>query len=148
MKEAVFVVHGWLLIAAWSDLKSRRVSNKWCLIGAGAALGLLLARLAVTDHRWLVVFDRLTGAVLVSSILFAGALLRRGGIGMGDVKVFFVLGLFLGADTAFAILVTTLIIALAAGAVQIVRGKLRGKDRLPLCPYAYVALIVAVLGGW
>ncbi len=143
----IIFVNSWLFCAAWSDFKSRRVSNRWILYGIGVGLCFLAAKLIFGKEGWLLLADRCLGAFLSSSILFAGGQIRRGGIGMGDVKVFFVLGLFFGLEQVFTLLLITLVAALIVGTVQIVCRKIGRKDRFPLCPYAYASLVFAVLGG-
>lgn len=141
-------VNSWLLAAAWSDHKSRKVSNRWILYGLSAAFVFSAVELVLDSEKMLLFVDRLFGVIAGSGILFAGAMFCRGGIGMGDVKVFLVLGLFWGADTVFAILLITLILALIAGGMQIICGRAGRKARLPLCPFAYVAMILTVLCGF
>ena len=76
------------------------------------------------------------------------ALARPGGMGMGDVKLAGVLGLFLGAAVAPAILVA-LVTGVAVGGVVIARvGAAAGrKTAVPFGPFLALGGIVAVLAG-
>lgn len=143
---AVMFTHSWLMYAGWSDHKYRKVSNRWIIYGFGAGVLFLTIRAVGSPAGWKIVLDGVCGAFLGSGILFAGAMLRPGGIGMGDVKAFFVLGIFFGAETSFAILAVTLVLALLVGGMGIICRKNSRTDRFPLCSFAYVALIVVVLG--
>ena len=73
-------------------------------------------------------------------------MIRKGGIGMGDVKLFFVLGLFCGTERVVVLLMLTLVFALIVGVARMILGKMGGKDRLPLGPFAYLAMIFVIFG--
>lgn len=139
-------------------------------------LGLVLVTLLVPvtlidlDHR--IIPNRLTGPAAVAAVaigfaldpsgetgrLIAGAvggglfllaaLARPGGMGMGDVKLVAVLGLFLGSALAPALLVA-LLAGSVVGAVIIARqGAAAGrKTAVPFGPFLALGGIVAVLVG-
>lgn len=140
------VLNGWLFCAAYTDWKCNRIANRWIVVGLCAGIVVVTAGVMVWEYGWPEVTDRILGACLGSGILFGGSLIRRGGIGMGDVKLFFVLGLFGGTERVFFLLLLTLVCALAVGAGRMLFGRMDRKDRLPLGPFAYVAMILMILG--
>ena len=143
----LFFTHVWLLGAAWTDLKYRKVSNRWCLYGVIAATVLLIVQSTPEKGGLAFLLDRILGALFASGFLMLGTLIRRGGIGMGDVKVFFVLGLLLGAARVGIVLFLTLVTALVVAAVGLVIKRMNRKYALPLCTFAYIAMAAVFLIG-
>ena len=144
----VFFTHMWLLGAAWTDLKYRKVSNRWCLCGVIVATVLLIVQSTPEKGGLAFLLDRILGALFAGGFLLLGTLIRRGGIGMGDVKVFFVLGLLLGVARVGIVLFLTLVIALIIAAIGLISKRMSRKYQLPLCTFAYIAMTaMCLLGG-
>jgi leader peptidase (prepilin peptidase)/N-methyltransferase len=77
------------------DLEHFRIPNRILIVTLWAGLPLLLLA-AVADHRWHDFRDGLLGGVIGLALLLAIHLVSPRGMGMGDVKLAGVLGLFLG----------------------------------------------------
>ena len=88
------------------DLDRRIIPNR--LTGAAAAVALVLVALVDPSSAP----ERLAAAGLAGGAFLAVALASPAGMGMGDVKLVAVLGLYLGATVAVAV-----VVALAAGTV-------------------------------
>lgn len=143
----IVLAHIWLLGAAWTDLKCRKVSNRWCLCGVIAATVLLIVQSILEKDGLTFLIGRILAALFAGGFLLLGTVIRRGGIGMGDVKVFFVLGLLLGAERVGMMLFLTLVAALIIAAVGLISRKMSRKYQLPLCTFAYIAMVVLCLGN-
>jgi prepilin signal peptidase PulO-like enzyme (type II secretory pathway) len=91
--------------------------------------------------------EYLTGALIISAPLLIIAIITKRGVGGGDVKLFFALGLFLGWKltllTAFLSFVSGGLIA----AVLIAAKKAGRKTELPLGPPVCAAAVIATLFG-
>ena len=143
----VLFTHIWLLSAAWTDFKYRKVSNRWCLFGFIVAMILVITR-SISEGSGLAFFlGRIFGALFASGFLLLGALIRRGGIGTGDVKVFFVLGLLLGLEDVGIVLFLTLVISLMVAAFGLINRRISRRYALPLCTFAYFAVMCVCLFG-
>jgi leader peptidase (prepilin peptidase) / N-methyltransferase len=131
-----------LVPAALIDLEYRIIPNK--LTGAGAllALGLGTALDPAGEPT------RLIAGAAAGGFLLAAALAYPGGMGMGDVKLAGVMGLFLGAAVAPAILIA-LVSGVALGAVVVARKGARAgrKTAVPFGPFLALGGIVAVFAG-
>jgi len=131
-----------LVPAALIDLEYRIIPNK--LTGAGAllALGLGTALDPAGEPT------RLIAGAAAGGFLLAAALAYPGGMGMGDVKLAGVMGLFLGAAVAPAILIA-LLSGVSVGAVILARkGTQAGrKTAVPFGPFLALGGIVAVFAG-
>ncbi len=131
-----------LVPAALIDLEHRIIPNK--LTGAGAllALGLGTALDPAGEPT------RLIAGAAAGGFLLAAALAYPGGMGMGDVKLAGVMGLFLGAAVAPAILIA-LLSGVLLGAVIVARKGTRAgrKTAVPFGPFLALGGIVAVFAG-
>jgi leader peptidase (prepilin peptidase)/N-methyltransferase len=89
----------------------------------------------------------LAGAALGGGLFFAIAVLSRGGMGGGDVKLIAMIGAFLGWQ---AVLLTTFLAAVAGGAVGLFLILFFGKGRkyaVPFGPFLSAAALVCLLWG-
>lgn len=95
--------------AARSDLRTRRVGNRWLAMGAALALGLHAAATAaglpsLAGARW---WSPLAGAVTGLALMLPMYLLRA--TGGADVKLIAVVGAFLGASAVTTAFIYTLL---------------------------------------
>jgi leader peptidase (prepilin peptidase)/N-methyltransferase len=126
-----------LVFIAWFDLLTRRIPN---VVVVPAAIAAIVLRIA---------FDRdgLLECVLAGAIAFAVflvlALLVRGGLGMGDVKLAALIGVLLGRDAATALILGAFLGGVA-GLVLIVRGASR-RTSLAYGPYLAAGAVVVIL---
>ena len=125
------------------DLRSYRLPNRVLVPGTVVGL-LLLAGGALPDGR----IGDMPAAVAVglgySVALLIPALLTRGAIGMGDVKLAFLLGLFAGYhgwETAVAALAAAFLLAGAVGVLLLALRRITRHDHLPFGPFM-------VAGAW
>ena len=91
---------------------------------------------------------RLIAGVAAALFFFVAVLARPGGMGMGDVKLAGVLGLFLGSSVAVGLLVA-LIAGTAIGAVIMARKGVHAgrKTAVPFGPFLALGGVVAILAG-
>jgi leader peptidase (prepilin peptidase)/N-methyltransferase len=128
--------------AAFIDLEHRIIPNKITALGALLALVLGLALDPGGEP------ERLIAAAAAGGFLLVAALAYPGGMGMGDVKLAGMMGLFLGSAVAPAILVA-LVAGVCLGAVVIARkGAQAGrKTAVPFGPFLALGALVAVFVG-
>lgn len=145
--EAIRVVLGLLLVTALVpitliDLDTRRIPNAITLPAGVAALAAGLA----LDIDF--VPEQLIAAAAAFAFFFLAALLYPRGMGMGDVKLAAVLGLYLGRAVAPAIFIA-LIAGVVVGIVIIARlGQAAGrKTAVPFGPFLALGGIVAFFVG-
>ena len=82
-----------LIIITVSDIKYMLIPDKILVVFAGV---FLVERIFIPLTPW---WDSLLGAVIGFSLLLVIALVSKGGMGGGDIKLFAVLGLVLGTKT-------------------------------------------------
>jgi len=145
--SAAKVVLGLVLIAilvpiALIDLEHRIIPNK---ITLPAALAAVAIGAALDLHG---VPEQLIAGAGAGGFLLFFALAYPRGMGMGDVKVAFVLGLFLGRSVAVALLVGVLSATLVGAAVIARVGIERGrKTPVPFGPFLALGGVVAMFAG-
>lgn len=121
-----------------SDLRARVVPN--AALVAGAVVAVLL--ITVTEPGAFA--DRGLAAMGAGGFLLAPALLRPESMGMGDVKLAAVLGLYLGVAVAAAMLVAFLA-GTISGVVMILRhGPRARRMAIPFVPYMAFGALVAI----
>lgn len=106
---------------------------------------LLVLALCFSPFLPALLLNRLFAAVIGGGILLLLAIITKGGIGGGDIKLLFVLGLWLGTDK---LLFTLFLGFLSGGLVSAVllHGKIkRPKDTIAYGPYFALGAIVALL---
>jgi leader peptidase (prepilin peptidase)/N-methyltransferase len=124
------------------DLEHRIIPNALTALGAVLALAIGLALDPAGEPA------RLIAGAAAGGFLLAAALAYPGGMGMGDVKLAAVMGLFLGAAVAPALLVA-LLAGVALGVVVIARKGARAgrKTAVPFGPFLAVGALVGVFAG-
>jgi leader peptidase (prepilin peptidase) / N-methyltransferase len=130
-----------LVVLAAIDLQERVIPNR---IVVPAAAIVLVAQLAFYPDRageWIV------SALGAALFLFIPAVIKRGAIGMGDVK----LAVLLGAATGYAVLpaLTFGFLALVPVAIYMLfrEGSAARKKYLPLGPFLALGTLVVLLSG-
>ncbi|MCW3032638.1 MAG: leader peptidase (prepilin peptidase) / N-methyltransferase [Solirubrobacteraceae bacterium] len=124
------------------DLETRLIPNKLTLPGAVLALALGLALDPGGEP------SRLIAAAAAGGFLLLAALAYPGGMGMGDVKLAGVMGLFLGSAVAPALLIALLAGTLVGAVIIARKGASAGrKTAVPFGPFLALGAIVAVFAG-
>jgi leader peptidase (prepilin peptidase)/N-methyltransferase len=131
-----------LVPAAAIDLEHRIIPNR--LMGFAAVLALALG-LALDPSGEP---ERLLAAAAAGGFLLVAALAYPGGMGMGDVKLAGVMGLFLGRSVAPAIMIALLSGVLAGVAIIAVKGAHEGRrTKVPFGPFLALGAVVACYAG-
>ncbi|MFN8161225.1 MAG: prepilin peptidase [Solirubrobacterales bacterium] len=125
-----------------TDLDQRIIPTR-ILLG-GAAVG--LAIVGVSDPAS--IGERAIAAAAAGGLLFLAALAYPAGMGLGDVKLAAVMGLYLGRSVAPAIFVALLAGSLVGIALIVRHGAARGrKMAIPFGPFLALGGVVAMLAG-
>jgi leader peptidase (prepilin peptidase) / N-methyltransferase len=131
-----------LVAVALIDLEHRIIPNKITLPAAIAALGIgLVTRPSGVE-------EQLIAGAAAGGFLLLFALLYPRGMGMGDVKLAAVLGLFLGRSVAVAVLVAVIAGTIVGAAIMARVGVEQGrKTAVPFGTFLGFGGVVAVLAG-
>jgi leader peptidase (prepilin peptidase)/N-methyltransferase len=124
-----------------TDLERRIIPNKVLIVAA--VLGVAIA--AIGDPASLP--ERAIAAVAAGGLLFLAALAYPRGMGMGDVKLAAVMGLFLGRNVAPAILAALLAGSLVGLAMIARHGAAARKRAIPFGPFLALGGVAGLLAG-
>ena len=130
-----------LVVLTAIDLERRVLPNAIVLPAIAVALP---AQLLLAPDRWLEWTLAAGGAALV---LCFPLVLGRAGIGMGDVKLAFLLGLVLGQGVMLAILVASLAVLPVALILLARHGGAAMRMGVPFGPVLGLGAVVALLAG-
>jgi leader peptidase (prepilin peptidase)/N-methyltransferase len=124
------------------DIDHQIIPNKLTILGAVLAPAILLLTRPedIPEH--------LIAAFAASGFLLLAIMIRPGGMGLGDVKLAFVLGLFLGRNVIPALFVAFLAGSLIGGVIMARVGVAKGrKVKVPFGPFLALGGIVALYAG-
>jgi leader peptidase (prepilin peptidase) / N-methyltransferase len=131
-----------LVPAALIDLEHRIIPNRLTAAGALLALGLGTALDPSGEP------GRLIAGAAAAGFLLLAALAYPGGMGMGDVKLAGVMGLFLGAAVAPALLIALLAGVLLGAVIVARKGARQGrKTAVPFGPFLALGGVAAIFVG-
>lgn len=130
-----------LLIISAVDLESKKIPNLFTgVIFAWA----LLWQIIDPACTWI---DAALGLMAGGGITLLVALVSRGGMGGGDVKLLAVLGFLTGWLDLLLIFILAVLIGAAAGIFLIVFRKKTGKTAIPFGPFIALSYIIVVFWG-
>lgn len=130
-----------LMAVTLTDLERRIIPNR--ILAVAAVLGVVVA--ATTDPSSLP--ERAIAAAAAGGLLFLAALAYPRGMGLGDVKLAAVMGLFLGRNVAPAILVALLAGSVVGLAMIARHGAEARKQAIPFGPFLALGGVVGLLAG-
>lgn len=152
---ALFFLFSILLVVLFIDLKHMIIPNGLVLLGmAGGALvavyNLFFPFPLYQPSQW---YTPLIGMVSASGILFIVALIglliygNDGAMGMGDVKLFIPIGLFLGWKLALLSLFFSVMLGGITCLVLLISRVVNRKSAVPFGPFIVVGTFIAALFG-
>jgi leader peptidase (prepilin peptidase)/N-methyltransferase len=130
-----------LVAAAETDLEHRIIPNR--LVATSAVVAIVLW--AIVDPGRLP--GNLIAGAAAGGFLLAAAVVYPAGMGMGDVKLAGVMGLYLGASVAPALFVGFAAGAVLGIAIVLARGTSARKQGVPFGPFLAVGGIVGLMYG-
>lgn len=130
-----------LVVVTLTDLERRIIPNKVLLVSAPLAVAIGL----VLDPGG--ELERLIAGIAAGALLLLIALIYPRGMGMGDVKLVAVMGLYLGRAVAPALLIGIAAGALVGLGLILTKGAAARKQAIPFGPYLALGGIVGALWG-
>lgn len=145
-----------LIVIFFIDLDHQIIPNELVIVGliGGAILffyNLFLPFQIYADNHW---WNPLLGLVVGSGFLFVvsliGSAIYKGDevMGMGDVKLFAPIGLFLGWRMTLLALYISVLIGGSSSLMLIFLGKANRKSMIPFGPFIVIGVFVTIMWGW
>lgn len=130
-----------LVVLSAIDLERRVLPNAIVLPAIAVALP---AQLLLAPGRWL---EWTLAAIGAALLLLLPLLAGRAGVGMGDVKLAFLLGVVLGEDVVLAVVVASLAVLPVALALLARHGGAALRMGVPFGPFLALGAVVVLLAG-
>lgn len=137
--------------AAYTDIKRRMITNPLMMSGAVLWLMYVLIQAAGEASIYMILIRSLAGAAVCGTLLFLSGFLGRGGLGMGDIKLFLFTGALYGVEGGLYILLLTTALMLAAAGLKTVIQKTkhgssykRYEKGYPMAPFALAGLLIYI----
>lgn len=143
--EMVFL---WLVPIALVDGKEQIIPHGLTI--PGFAGWILLVLTAVTLGRsslGSVLLFSLGGCLMGGGVFLLCRLFSRGGVGMGDIRVFAILGLLYGLNATFSIVFFTIVLMSLYGLVAVLCRKLGMKSQVPMGPFILASYVLCCVLG-
>ena len=106
---------------------------------------LILVLLVNMNEGLAVLFQSLAGGIAGGVIFLLCYLISRGQLGAGDVKLAFVLGLYMTGQRIMGVLVYGILICCVYSIVQLLRKKIGMKDGVALVPFLYIGMLITLI---
>lgn len=130
-----------LLIVTFIDLDHQIIPDVITVPGIVAGL---FASLFLTPIG---VFNALIGTFLGGGLFFLVAVLSRGGMGGGDIKLIAMIGAFLGWQAVLVTIFLSALLGAGVGLCLIILKKKGRKDPVPFGPFLAIGAIMAMVWG-
>lgn len=135
------ILLGGLCLAAYMDLRDRRISNRWT-VSMCCAGSLLLVPEIGRSGNWTGISEAAAGFLLGGGLSLGCYLLFRGGIGAGDVKLFAVTGLCVGGTEILSVMALSVFLAAGGCVMLLVSGRAGRDTRVPYAPFVFLAVLI------
>jgi leader peptidase (prepilin peptidase)/N-methyltransferase len=130
-----------LLIVALIDLDHRIIPNIITLPGMAVGVGLSMGVLPLAP------LASLFGLMIGGAIFYLIALVSKGGMGGGDIKLIAMIGAFLGLQGGLFTIFASALLGSVVGLMLMLLGKRGRKDRVPFGPFLSFGAILFMLCG-
>lgn len=138
----VLIVVMVLCTAVISDLVYMIIPDRLLLTGSGAAAAVKMA-----DELHSELFSSAWQALLVFTLLYIFALLTKGGLGGGDIKLFAFIAFAIGWQAAVLTIFLAAVAGTTWGIFRLCTKKLNRKQLFPFAPFIAFACITAIFTG-
>lgn len=143
--NVLFVI---LLICSYVDLKKQIIPNKILLVSLPVKVVISIMEFFILPETFIpMLFSSVIGAVLGIGLLFIVSLMSKGGLGMGDVKLFGAIGFIIGFYGMYNTLFYGAIIITLFAAVGMILKKINRKSQIPFGPFVFAGYLAVVLMG-
>ncbi|NLL05176.1 MAG: prepilin peptidase [Clostridiaceae bacterium] len=139
-----------LLLApvAYIDFKSKTIPNKLLLAGLFGRIIFYVIEMFTKNREILDIFvSDLKGVLFGGGVFLLGAIIAKNSIGMGDVKLYGVIGFYSGYMGTMASMLFSLFICFIASVILLISRKKGRKDTLPLAPFVLAGTFLVVILG-
>ena len=137
---------GILMIASYHDYRSHRIPNTLILFALGLRFILYLIELLLYPEFIMEIFlGDLVGMIFAGGIFLIAGLISKGSIGMGDIKILGIMGLYQGFSGVIGSIFFTLLFTFFLSLALLLIKKKKRKSTIPFAPSMLVGTFLAIL---
>lgn len=130
-------------ICAFIDYKEMLIPNRILLLLLIVRCAYLVYECIINYGYWKMVFGYpLLGAFIGGFVFVLAKLIAKGGVGMGDIKMFIVIGFYVGSAEIMPVLLYTCICMASVSLILLLFRKATLKDSLPMAPFAFLGVFI------
>lgn len=130
-----------MMIITVSDIQYMIIPDK-VLLFFGSLL--LVERIFIQLDPW---WDSLLGAVVGFVLLYVISVVSKGAMGGGDIKLFAVIGLVLGAELVLLTFFLSTLFGTAGGLIGMFTGKVKKNKPIPFGPFIVIGTLISYFYG-
>ena len=135
-----------LAVAALTDFRKHLIPNELVLAGLGLRLVYAILEFIVLKMDYIQILKGdLFSLILPLAMMLLGVFVVKNGVGMGDVKLLAVIGIFAGLSGAIPSLFFALVIAFLLSIVLMIMKKKGRKDTIAFAPSLLAGTFVAIV---
>ncbi len=133
-------------VIAFIDIKEHKIPNKIILFLLAARVGFMVYEtIQNPDFLDYMVWYPLLGALVGAALMLLAMVVSRKGIGMGDVKLIFIIGFYVSSYELISTMFLIFFASAVYGIVVLALKKVTLHDVMPLAPFALVGVMVKYL---
>ena len=137
-----------LFFIAWIDWQSRRIPNR-ILKMLLTVRGILLAAEWLTYPKLglAVLLSALLGAAIGGGMFLIAHFISKGGVGKGDVKLFIVIGSYMGSGSIMTAVFLSVMASAFYSIAMLLLKKIKLKEEIPFAPFIFVGTVLTMALG-
>lgn len=142
----LLILAAFLLPIAAIDLKVQKIPNKFLLVAVVVRVILLILEfLESSSNAWLTLKSAVVAAIVLFVFFVLILLVFKNSIGMGDVKLFAVIGLYQGIWGSINSIFFSLVASFFLSIMLLIFRKKTRKDTISFGPCAFVGAVIAIV---
>ncbi|MTI47482.1 prepilin peptidase [Sporosalibacterium faouarense] len=129
---------GLLAIIAIIDFKKKLIPDYFII------LGIIFGIVSMTLCQDISIYNAILGALFPFTILGIISFISKGALGMGDCKLFALIGIFVGFQGAIFILFISSIISGVFSLIMLIARRVTRKTTIPFAPFVYFSTLFVI----
>lgn len=131
-----------LLIASVSDLRCRKVKNRYILLGIIIRpILLIIFNISMVELLHKLIYAFLITGFLLTIILMGEKIFKKQPMGGADIKLIFMCGLYLGEQLLYMVFIACVLTLIVAIGLKIKKRNLK----IPFVPFLFISVILILL---
>lgn len=137
-----------LFLIAWIDQKKKRIPNKILKTLLAVRISLLIVEWMMFPQLGLsLLILAILGALLGGGLFLLAHFISKGGVGMGDVKLVAVVGIYMGGGSVMADIFLSVMASAAYSIIMLIRKKIKLKEEIPFAPFVFIGTVLTMALG-